>query len=121
MKKVLVVDDHVDTNHILCKLIRRLGHATTSAYTGEGALAMLSGDIPDLVILDCMMPGMTGIEVLRLLRTNPKTAQLPVIMYSAVADPQFQQHAMEKGATEYWVKSGFNLTQLEERLSRYCC
>src|SRR5690242_7609201 len=84
MKKVLVVDDHVDTNHILCKLIRRLGHSTSSAYTGEGALAMLSGEIPDLIILDCMMPGMTGIEVLRLLRTNPKTAQLPVIMYSAV-------------------------------------
>jgi CheY-like chemotaxis protein len=119
MKKVLVVDDHADTNHILCKLIRKLGYAALSAYSGEGALAVLSAENPDLLILDCMMPGMDGMEVLRRIRTHAPTAGLPVIMYSAVADPEFQKHAIEKGANEYWVKSGFDFSKLKDRLTEY--
>ena len=119
MKTVLVVDDHVDTNTLLCKLIRKLGYSTLSAYSGEGALATLGIEQADLLILDSMMPGMNGLEVLRLLRANPQTMALPVILYSAVADPLFQQHALEKGANEYWVKSGFDLSQLQQRLGKY--
>jgi CheY-like chemotaxis protein len=119
MKTVLVVDDHVDTNTLLCKLIRKLGYSTLSDYSGEGALATLGIEQPDLLILDSMMPGMNGLEVLRLLRSNPQTTTLPVILYSAVADPLFQQHALDKGANEYWVKSGFDLSQLQQRLGRY--
>lgn len=119
MKTILVVDDHVDTNQILCRLLRKLGYGTASAFSGEGALAMMSAQPADLMILDCMMPGMNGIEVLRLVRENNQTAALPVIMYSAVADPDFQQHALEKGANEYWVKSGLDYSKLKERLEQY--
>jgi CheY-like chemotaxis protein len=119
MKTILVVDDHCDTNQILCRLIQKLGYRTMSAYTGEGALATLAVERPDLLILDVMMPDMNGPEVLKVVRANPQTAMIPVVMYSAVADPAFQQHVIERGANEYWVKSGFDFSELKTRLGRY--
>ena len=118
-KTVMVVDDHVDTNQILCRLVKALGHRAVSAFTGEGALALVGTDKPDLLILDVMMPGMDGVEVLRMIRGNPLTATLPVVLYSAVSDPEFQRHAVQKGANEYWVKAGLEAGELRHRLEKY--
>jgi adenylate cyclase len=119
MKTVLVVDDHADNNEIVCKVLKRMGHRTVAAPTGEAALAILATEIPDLIILDAMMPGMNGAEVLRLIRANEATAMVPVIMHSAVADPEFHQNAVEKGANDFLVKSNFDLKVFEAMISKY--
>lgn len=119
MKTVLVVDDHADSNEITCKLLKRLGHRTMSAATGEAALALLATEIPDLIILDVMMPGMNGEEVLRMIRATEATATLPVIMHSAVADPEFQDNALAKGANGFLVKSGFDLKAFEATINKF--
>jgi CheY-like chemotaxis protein len=119
MKTALVVDDHADTNDMLCQVLRAMGARAVSAFTGEGALAMLGTERPALVVLDVMMPGMDGLEVLRLIRTNPYTATLPVVLYSGVADAEFQRHALGKGANEYLVKRGFDLSELRTKLAKY--
>ena len=82
-------------------------------------MAVLDRDLPDLVILDAMMPGMDGAEVLRQIRTAARTAAVPVVMLSAVADPAFQEHMIRKGANDYWVKASFDYGQLGERLQAY--
>lgn len=119
MKTVLVTDDHAPTNGALCKLLRSCGYETLSALTGEAALAAIGRQRPDLVILDFMMPGMDGMEVLRLIRMNPDTAFLPVIIYSSIADPEFQKHAVEKGANDYWLKGGMDFTTLASMVEKW--
>jgi CheY-like chemotaxis protein len=106
MAVILIVEDHIETNEMLCILMRHGGHKSVCAFSGEDGLAMIGRERPDLVILDQMMPGMDGIEVLRILRMNPETALLPVVIYSAMADPTFTEHAMRNGASEVWLKDG---------------
>ena len=117
MKTILVTDDHTDTNEILCKLLRRSGYRTVSALSGEAALTVLDSERPDLMILDVMMPGMDGIEVLRAVRANPATQGLPVIVFSGVADPEFQAHARQKGANDYWVKGSMDFAHLAKLIA----
>ena len=119
MKTVMVVDDHHDTNSVLCKVLRKSGYRTLSAYSGEEAVAMLATSVPDLVILDVMMPGMNGCEVLRIIRGAQATASLPVIMHTAVADAQARQQAMDIGANGYLVKSGFDLQTFQATVARH--
>ena len=117
MATVLVVDDHTDANDLLCRVLRLHGHRAVSAFTGEGALALVGTDRPDLVILDVMMPDMDGIEVLRLIRANPHTATLPVVMFSAVHDAEFQRHALRKGANDYWTKGRTDFSRIADLIA----
>lgn len=114
---VLVVDDHRDANDILCRLLRLDGHRAVSAFSGEDALATISAEPPDVVILDFMMPGMDGIETLRQIRSNPTTSRVRVIMYTAVSDPAFRQHALEKGANAYFAKGQMDFAHLRQLIA----
>ena len=116
MGKILIVDDEPQACQILSRLIRHLGHETAWKTGGADALAYI-GDTPvDLLILDVMMPGMDGMEVLRRLRSDPRTQNLPVVMFSAVADRNFIKEASRKGATDYWVKASFDFNELKDRI-----
>ena len=118
MADILVVDDTRDVCNAMAKLLRAMGHGAVTAYSGEDALAVLTAreGLPDLVILDQMMPGMDGMEVLRALRHDPRTAHLRVVIFSAIAEPLFQLHALGKGADAYWSKGGFDYGTLGERV-----
>lgn len=118
MATILVVEDQADTNEILCRLIQKFGHRPRSTFNGEDGLAAIGAERPDMVILDQMMPGMEGIEVLRRLRADPTTAALPVVIYSALSDPKFQENARRTGATEVWLKGGFDISHLREMIER---
>lgn len=118
MAKVLVVDDNDDACHMMARLVQRCGHESVCATSGEQALEYLRAHVVGLVILDNMMPGINGLEVLRQLRLDPTTAGTPVVMWSAVADQQFIAHARSKGANDYWVKAGFNYAELPRMLGK---
>ena len=116
MGRVLIVDDEPQACQILSRLIRHLGHETAWKTGGADALAYVDESPVDLVILDVMMPGMDGMEVLRRLRGDPKTAETRIVMFSAVADRNFIDEAIRKGATDYWVKASFDFNQLKDRI-----
>ena len=116
MGRVLIVDDEPQACQILSRLIRHLGHETAWKTGGADALAYVDESPVDLVILDVMMPGMDGMEVLRRLRGDPKTAETRIVMFSAVADRNFIDEAIRKGADDYWVKASFDFGQLKDRL-----
>ena|SRR5205807_711130 len=118
MATVLVVDDHARVNESICRVLRAEGHQTVSAACGKDALARLATDLPDVVILDVSMPGMSGIEVLRLIRSDPQTATLPVIIFSAVSDPAIKQHALDLDANEYLVKGDANPALLGQIIAK---
>ncbi|RYB05060.1 adenylate/guanylate cyclase domain-containing protein [Lichenibacterium ramalinae] len=102
--RVLVVDDNASTLDLLSRRLRRDGHEVTSCDNGEGALELLAGTDYDLVLLDLLMPGLSGIEVLRRIKATPATAGLPVIIVSALGEIESAVHCIEAGADDYLTK-----------------
>ena len=118
MATVLVVDDNPDACRMLARLVGKCGHEGVYATSGEEALSYLRTHAVALLVLDNMMPRMDGLEVLGRVRSRPEWAALPVVMWSAVADPAFIGHALRKGADDYWVKASFDYAHLPERLGQ---
>jgi CheY-like chemotaxis protein len=120
MARVLVVDDQAEYCRPLVRLFQLAGHDARSVQAGEEAIKYLRAvDAVDVVLLDIMMPGMDGLEVLRQVRLDPRMASVPVVMFTAVSDPVLERHALQKGANDYLVKGRFNFRELSDRLSRY--
>ena len=118
MGTVLIVDDEPQACAMMARLVRHFGHESVCRMGGQEALDYIGVSPVDLVILDVMMPGMDGLEVLARVRAEPRTAALPVVMFSAVADKGFIEDALRRGANDYWVKASFDFGQLKDRLER---
>lgn len=116
---ILVVEDHADTSEGLVRLLRHQGHQAEAVDSGEHAIEWLTTRVPDLIILDMMMPGTDGLDVLRLIRAEPRLAKVPVILYSVISDLQFREYAMREGATAYWEKGAIDYRHLPQMLAQY--
>lgn len=101
---VLVVDDMAANRSVLCRQLELNKYQAISVDSGEAALELLTRTRPDIVLLDYMMPNMNGIEVLRRMRADPATVDLPVIMVTARAENQATIEALEAGADDYVTK-----------------
>jgi len=116
--RVLVVDDNQDTCELLARILRRAGHDAACQTSPAGALDHIRRDVPDLVILDVMMPGMTGLEVLRALRAEKGLAALPVVLFTALSDEKTRAEARRLGASGYVVK-GTGWTELHAEIQKH--
>lgn len=116
MSRILVVDDDQPAGDLLTTILRNFGYQCSSATSGADALQTLAHSRPDLVILDMMMPGMNGLDVLKRIRSDARTADLPVVMYSALDDDEWRARAHHAGACDYWIKGGFDFGELEEKV-----
>jgi CheY-like chemotaxis protein len=119
MHTILVVDDNADSCKALAKLLTMMGDKALCVCSGQLALNSLQLHIPCLVILDVMMPGMDGMEVLSRIRSEPKTAHLPVVMFSAIDDPEYPKYAKSKGATDFWMKGKLEFAALHQLVAPY--
>src|SRR5688500_4552214 len=81
--KIVVADDEPDIRRLIAFTLKRQGHTVLEASDGDSALALIREARPDLVVLDVMMPGMSGLEVAAALSANPDTAPTPIIILSA--------------------------------------
>lgn len=102
--RVLLVDDQPGVLEMLGLFFDRAGFIVEKATDGQAALQIVSETQPDIVVLDVMMPGMSGIEVCKHLRSQPKTAQLPIIMLSAKGEVDDKLIGFEAGADDYVAK-----------------
>ncbi len=118
--RVLVVDDNADMRDYLSRLLGKQWQIDTASDTA-GALELIGGAAPDLVIADVMMPGIDGFGLLRRLRENPKTCGLPVMLLSARAGEEASAEALRAGADDYVIKP-FSarelLARVESRLTQ---
>ena len=101
MAILLVVEDDIVTNEAICEYMESAGHTTISASDGEQGLTMAKSNPLDLVILDIMLPKMTGIEVLKKLR---KDCSVPVLMLTALDDERTQAASFDEQADDYITK-----------------
>ena len=103
-ENILVVDDEEDILELLRYNLAREGYQVTLASTGEEALRKLTLEGADLIILDLMLPGIDGLEVTRRLKTNAKTAQIPIVMLTAIGEEADVVAGLELGADDYITK-----------------
>ncbi|MDA8094823.1 MAG: response regulator [Betaproteobacteria bacterium] len=113
--KILVVDDAPQNVKLLRVLLRDAGYAIVEASNGPEALDRLSTEHPDVMILDVRMPGMSGYEVCRTVRQDPRFAGLPIIMVTALSLPEERIKGIEAGATDFITKP-FSRKELLARL-----
>jgi DNA-binding response OmpR family regulator len=111
MKKILVVDDEDDILHFLELVLREKGYEVATASGGHEALTKAQIERPHLILLDIMMPQMDGWEVLKLLRVDEETADIPVAMLSARTEAKDRVQGLQEGAIDYICKP-FSLQDL---------
>lgn len=103
-QKILVVDDNLDSTMILRSILETHGFAVTVAHSGAEALAQLARDVPDAVLLDVMMPEMSGFEVLERIKSTHATSKVPVIMVTAKMQDDDVMTGYQYGADYYITK-----------------
>ncbi|HZB55845.1 MAG TPA: response regulator, partial [Reyranella sp.] len=109
--RVLIVEDETALVELLRYNLEQSGFRVSVAYDGEEALASVQEDVPDLILLDWMLPLMSGIEVCRQLRRQTITANLPIIMLTARGEEGDRVRGLDAGADDY-VSKPFSPTEL---------
>ncbi len=104
MKRILVVDDEIGALTLIGIMLERGGFEVLKAKDADSALSVLSTDMPDMIILDVMMPGTDGIELCRIIRDRKQTNRIPILILSARGDAESVMKGMEAGANDYLPK-----------------
>jgi DNA-binding response OmpR family regulator len=112
---ILCVDDERDVTDLVRFLLTRAGCEVEAAASGRAALAAVHARRPDLVLLDLMLPDIDGFGVCEILRREPETARIPVVMLTAWATNDAQSHGLSLGALDYLTKP-FSPRELVARL-----
>jgi CheY-like chemotaxis protein len=103
-EKILVVDDEADVRNLTKMMLEGAGYEVAEASDGDQALAMVAAGVPDLVLLDVVMPGKSGFEVCRALKAEEKTRKVPVIIFTVLGRDVDFRLSMESGADEFLSK-----------------
>src|SRR3954471_16453146 len=113
--RILIVDDHEDNVELLRARLESWGYDTVSAKDGAEALSTIEDTLPDLVLLDIMMPKIDGIEVARRVKSNPDLPFIPIIMQTALDSTENKVEGLEAGADDYITKP-IDFPELKARL-----
>jgi two-component system phosphate regulon response regulator PhoB len=104
MKNVLIIEDERDLAELLAFNLEKEGYTASCVHDGKLGLEQAAADLPDLILLDIMLPGLLGTEVCKALRKDPRTAHIPIIMITAKGDEIDRVVGFEVGADDYIVK-----------------
>ncbi|HYK84617.1 MAG TPA: response regulator [Ktedonobacteraceae bacterium] len=113
-KKILVVDDEPDILEFLQVILEEEGYAVITTDKGEYVEALNNGGLPDLILLDMLLSGKDGREIVKQLKSQEKTKHIPVIMFSA--HPSAEETARKAGADDFLAKP-FEMDQLLEKIT----
>ena len=119
MARILIVDDDPQTLDALDFSLTLDGHQTTRATDGDQCVTAARRDVPDLIVLDCMMPVMDGIVAARLLREDPVTSSVPIVMLTARVTDADMWRGYQSGVASYVTKP-LDLDVLMQEIERLC-
>jgi DNA-binding response OmpR family regulator len=116
-KTVFIIEDEEDAAELFAEMMRISGFRVLKTSRAAPAIAMMTADKPDVVLLDIMMPEVSGLDILRQMRRDPNLANIPVIMVTAKGMPADIKNGMQAGASTYLTKPvGF--LELKEAVER---
>lgn len=104
IKKILIVDDSATERHVLVTLLENKGYTTVTASNGEEGVAAAKRELPDLILMDVVMPGMNGYQATRTISRDDATKHIPVIMCTSKDQETDKIWGMRQGALDYMVK-----------------
>src|SRR5258706_3862747 len=104
MAKILLVEDEVNLTDTLAENLTEEGHEVVKAHDGETGLTLIRAQLPDLIVLDIMLPALDGLSVCRIIRKDPTTSHIPIIMLTARGTEVDKIVGLESGADDYIVK-----------------
>jgi len=116
MKRILVIDDLPENVFMLQDRLENEGYEVVTAYDGKTGIAKAISDMPDLILLDVMMPEMTGIEVCKTLKQDPVTADIPIIIVTAKSGADDAKEGLDAGAFDY-IKKPFEKLEMLARVN----
>lgn len=118
MARLVIAEDSPHMRRLLEMTLRKAGHTWTACAAGDTALEAVRSQKPDAAILDIIMPGMDGLDVLSALKADPVTAGIPVIMLTARGQTLTRQQAEDSGASAFLTKP-FSPTELLATIARF--
>lgn len=118
MKTILFIEDESVLQKTLGDFLTKEGYEMMSALDGEAGLALAQKKIPDLILLDLILPKVNGFEVLEKLKQDEKTKNIPIIITTNLEDMNSVQRAIESGADTYLVKANYSLKEVAEKIRK---
>jgi DNA-binding response OmpR family regulator len=115
-KKILIVEDDTFLQGLAATKLTKEGFAVIPVGNGDDAAKAIDESTPDLVLLDLVLPGTDGYGVLKKIRENLKTHEIPVIVFSNLAQEADIKKAKDLGANDFMIKSNFTLDELAEKI-----
>jgi DNA-binding response OmpR family regulator len=115
-RHILVIDDDPDCLTILGALLTANGYLVESASDAETGLRLVAQRLPDLIVLDVMMPGMNGVEFTRKLKAYPVTATIPLIMLTALTEKRYMKAALFELDVDYYLTKPYDPDNLLEKV-----
>jgi CheY-like chemotaxis protein len=119
MKKILIVEDDSFLQGLASQKISSAGFETRFAVSGEAAITLLASESFDCILLDLMLPDMSGFDILKKIRERDVNNTVPVLVFSNLADDASYTKASELGMTEYLIKSNYTLEEIVEKIQKY--
>lgn len=116
MSKILIIEDDKFLRELIARKLTTENFETLEAVDGENGLKMLKEGKPDLVLLDLILPGIDGFEVLSKMKNDPTLAQVPVIILSNLGQREDVERGLKLGAVDYLVKAHFTPNEIIEKV-----
>lgn len=119
MAKILIIEDDKFLRDLLYKKLAEENFSIVTAIDGEEGLKKTQEENPSLVLLDLILPGMNGFDVLKKAKENSATKEIPVIVLSNLGQKEDVERAMKLGAEDYLVKAHFTLEEIVEKVKKH--
>jgi CheY-like chemotaxis protein len=116
--KVVLAEDDTYINDLVSKKLTQLGYTVHSLMNGGSVVDVVKTDNPDVVLLDMLLPGLLGEQIIPLLKSDPQTEHIPIIVFSNLSDKDHIQKILKLGAAEYLIKIKTDLAHFDQAIRR---
>lgn len=117
-KRILIVDDDPDILIVVGMILKTDGYAVDTAHDGKECLQKISAQLPDVIILDIMMPNMNGGQVAKLIKEHPKTSTIPIIFLTALTDKKYMKAALFELGVEFYLTKPVDADEILDKVQQ---